>query len=175
MGGRGGTVAWYAYGQGVPVLDPGKAQSVVLISSHVYLVVVPIPIAKVGIIGKVYKAVDKVDDAINIINDPVGGIAGKAVGGLGKKKETGSYTNLHESGKRYHGKGNKARSQGSGRERAEKNDDPHVGTEWKPAENDREAFEDEARRIEADGGVDNPMNYNEINSPGKKYLEEDGG
>lgn len=36
-------------------------------------------------------------------------------------------------------------------------------------------MKDEARRIQDDGGIENPNNYNKINSPGKKYLEQDGG
>ena len=41
--------------------------------------------------------------------------------------------------------------------------------------NTREAFKDEARRLERHGGPDatGQRNYNKINSPGKKYLEED--
>lgn len=42
------------------------------------------------------------------------------------------------------------------------------------AANNREAFKDEARRIRKDGGVENPNNYNKINSPGEKYLKQDG-
>lgn len=84
------------------------------------------------------------------------------------KPQTGSYTNGHASGKRYHGKGGKARSQKSGKEKEKKNNDPHTSTDWTPAKDDAQAFKDEAERIKNDGGVENPQNYNKINSPGKK-------
>ena len=95
------------------------------------------------------------------------------------KKPAGSYTNTHESGKTYHGKGNWQRSQQSGREKAEEYNDPLVSTDWTPASNNREAFKDEARRLRGDDnggprGHDNPNNYNQRASPGEKYLREDG-
>ncbi len=89
------------------------------------------------------------------------------------KSKTGSYTNIHASGNKYHGKGDTARSQKSGREKASEHGDPHVATDWTPAKNSREAFKDEAGRIGRDGGVDNPKNYNKINSPGEKYRKQD--
>ena len=85
----------------------------------------------------------------------------------------GSYTNYHQSGITYHGKGSRVRSQESGRRVAQEQNDPHVATDWTTAPDGREAFKDEARRIESDGGVDSTTNYNKINSPGKKYIEED--
>jgi hypothetical protein len=42
--------------------------------------------------------------------------------------------------------------------------------DWKPAKNAKEAFRDEAKRIQRDGGVENPKNYNIRNSPGWHYL-----
>jgi uncharacterized protein RhaS with RHS repeats len=89
-------------------------------------------------------------------------------------KETGSYTNTHESGKTYSGKGDKERSQASGNERAAKNQDPHTATDWKPEANDRDAFKAESRRIDAAGGHKDESNYNKIESPGKIYRKEDG-
>lgn len=86
----------------------------------------------------------------------------------------GSYTNTHASGKTYHGEGTKARSQVSGGEKARAYSDPHVATDWKPAPNRREAFKDEAERLQKGGGPENLDNYNKINSPGKRYLEQDG-
>jgi hypothetical protein len=44
---------------------------------------------------------------------------------------------------------------------------PHGTSPNKP-----EAFKDEARRIEQMGGPRNPQNYNKIESPGKRLLEE---
>ena len=100
----------------------------------------------------------------------------KATTSVAKKgKEYGSYTNTHFSGRRHHGQGDRRRSQTSGREKAAENNDPHTATDWTSAPNRREAMKDEARRIENDGGVDNPNNYNKINSPGKNYIEQDGG
>ncbi len=57
----------------------------------------------------------------------------------------------------------------SAREKTEKYKDPVKDKEWTPAENDREAFIQEAERIYNDHGVKNPNNYNLINSPGEKY------
>jgi RHS repeat-associated protein len=88
--------------------------------------------------------------------------------------ETGSYTNTHESGKKYHGKGDRGRSQESGREKDNKNGDPHTSTDWTPAENDREAFKQESRRLKQDGGHRSDSNYNRRDSPGTKYIKQDG-
>jgi hypothetical protein len=91
------------------------------------------------------------------------------------KKPTGSYTNEHASGTKYHGKGPEKRMNESAKEKATEYDDPVVKQDFKPAANDREALKDEARRIREDGGVkDNPNNYNKRNSPGEKYLKQDG-
>jgi hypothetical protein len=90
------------------------------------------------------------------------------------KKPVGSYTNTHESGNKYHGKGTEDRMNESAKEKATEHDDPVVAQDFKPAANKREAFKDEARRIREDGGVENPNNYNKINSPGEKYLKQDG-
>ena len=63
----------------------------------------------------------------------------------------------------------------SGKEKAEMYDDPLVSTDRTSAENDREAFKDESRRLDADGGHKSDTNYNKRNSPGKKYRLQDGG
>jgi RHS repeat-associated protein len=89
-------------------------------------------------------------------------------------KEEGSYTNTHESGKTYSGKGSRQRSQQSGRRQARENDDPHVATDWTPTETTRDAFKEESCRIDANGGVDSPSNYNKVESPGKRFRIEDG-
>ena len=88
--------------------------------------------------------------------------------------QTGSYTNLHASGKTYVGKGSRKRSQVSGRREAKRNNDPHVATDWTPARNNREAFKQESRRLDAEGGPGSPQNYNRIEQPGKKYRFQDG-
>lgn len=95
------------------------------------------------------------------------------------KEQAGSYTNTHASGKTYHGKNSRKRSQDSGREKAEEYNDPHVSTDWTPASNKTEALKDEARRLRGDDnggprGHDNPNNYNQRASPGEKHLQKDG-
>lgn len=89
-------------------------------------------------------------------------------------RETGSYTNRHESGKTYSGKGDRARSQVSGRRVEKETGDRHTATDWTPAPNEREAFKQESRRIDEHGGVESSSNYNRSESPGKKYRKEDG-
>ena len=88
--------------------------------------------------------------------------------------QVGSYTNTHASGATYSGKGTQARSQQSGRKQARAHDDPHVATDFTPAENAREAFKQESRRIDANGGVRDPSNFNQIESPGRRFRIEDG-
>ena len=108
------------------------------------------------------------------------GAHGVAAGGTGLKNlatalnQTGSYTNTHESGNTYDGKGSKERSQTSGKEKAAEHNDPHVATDWKPAKNSREAMKDESRRLQSNDGPGSPNNYNKIESPGKKYRKQDG-
>lgn len=89
-------------------------------------------------------------------------------------KKTGSYINTHASGKTYSGKGSRARSQKSGRQKAKENNDPHVATEYQPAKSNREAFKKESENLDANGGPKSPTNYNKIESPGKKYRKQDG-
>lgn len=90
-----------------------------------------------------------------------------------KSKQTGSYTNTHDSGNSYHGKGSEERAKQSAKEKEKTYNDPVKSTDWKPAKNEKEAFKDEARRIRQDGGVENPKNYNKINSPGEKELKKE--
>ncbi|MCT2561806.1 DUF6443 domain-containing protein [Chryseobacterium herbae] len=97
-----------------------------------------------------------------------------------EKEQTGSYTNNHKSGKKYHGKGGEKRAGESAKEKAAKHDDPHESTDWTPAENDREAFKQESERMETDADKDkgtpghkSENNYNKRRSPGDKYREED--
>ena len=86
--------------------------------------------------------------------------------------QTGSYTNTHQSGKRYHGKGSYDRAEQSAKEKEELYNDPVISIDWTPANDDHEAFIDEANRLWNDGGHRNPDNYNKRDSPGGKYLEE---
>jgi RHS repeat-associated protein len=89
-------------------------------------------------------------------------------------QETGSYTNYHESGMTYSGKGSRERSQVSGREKEKKYGDRHTATDWEKAPNEREAFKAESRRVDQHGGVDSSSNYNRVESPGKRFRQEDG-
>jgi len=89
-------------------------------------------------------------------------------------KEIGSYTNTHESGKTYDGKGDRTRSQDSGKRIEKQTGDKHTATEFKSATDDREAFKDESRRLDSHGGPDSSANHNKIQSPGKKYRGQDG-
>lgn len=66
------------------------------------------------------------------------------------------------------------RSQISARREEKLNNDTHIATEFRPAENNRDAFKAESRRLDNNGGVNGGNNYNRIDSPGKKYRIEDG-
>jgi|GEM_PF-3816896 hypothetical protein len=52
--------------------------------------------------------------------------------------------------------------------------------EWEPSINSREAFKAEYRRMQTDAvngyseGYLNPINLNDIQSPGKLYIQQDG-
>jgi RHS repeat-associated protein len=90
------------------------------------------------------------------------------------KKQVGSYTNHHESGKTYDGKGSKERSQTSAKRVEDETGDAHTATEFTHAKNDREAFKQESQRLDGHGGSKSENNYNKIDSPGKKMREQDG-
>lgn len=89
-------------------------------------------------------------------------------------KETGSYTNTHASGKTYSGKGSRERSQASGKRVEKQTGDKHIATDWTKSANGREAFKDESRRIDSNGGSGSSTNHNQIESPGKNYRQQDG-
>jgi hypothetical protein len=94
-------------------------------------------------------------------------------------KESGSYTNTHESGTKYHGKGDESRMNKSAAEKAKANNDPVKSQDYTPAKNSREAFKQESRRLDTDKvgntpGHKNPNNYNKRDSPGTKYRKQDG-
>jgi RHS repeat-associated protein len=91
-----------------------------------------------------------------------------------KKEENGSYTIEDAIGNRYHGKGPPSRMEKSARDKEKQTGERIVKKDWTPSASEREAFKDEARRIENDSGVENPRNYNKRNSPGKRFREEDG-
>jgi len=87
---------------------------------------------------------------------------------------TGSYTNTHASGKTYDGKGDPKRAATSGRGVAKKKGDPLVKTETRTASSNRESFKQESESLDRNGGAGSDRNYNQIESPGKKYRREDG-
>jgi hypothetical protein len=92
----------------------------------------------------------------------------------GSNSETGSYTNYHESGMTYDGKGSEARAARSARRVERETGDRHVRTEHSRAANSREAFKQESRRLDSHGGARNPNNHNRIESPGKRMRQQDG-
>lgn len=53
-----------------------------------------------------------------------------------------------------------------------KHNDKVVNKDWTPANSEEEAFIDEYFRLHNDGDHYNPDNYNERQSPGKKYYEK---
>ena len=106
------------------------------------------------------------------------GVALVAGAGVGSKvatptKQTGSYTNTHESGKTYDGKGSKERSQESGRRVEKETGDRHTATDWTPASTPKDALKQESVRLDSHGGPKSPDNHNKIESPGKKLREQD--
>jgi len=88
-----------------------------------------------------------------------------------KQKQTGSDTIKFESGKKYHGKGPKSRMEESAKYRSKVNNDPVKSKDWTPAKDDIDAFIDEYFRMEKDGGYTSATNYNQRQSPGKRYWE----
>lgn len=92
-----------------------------------------------------------------------------------KSRETGSYTNTHESGKTYSGKGSRERSQESGRRVEKETGDKHTATDWTKSPDSRGAFKDESQRMDQTGGPKSTDNYNKIESPGSKYRSQDEG
>lgn len=65
------------------------------------------------------------------------------------------------------------RSQISGRSVEKETADQHTATEWRSAQNTRDAFKQESQRIDANGGVKDDRNYNKIESPGEKNRSEE--
>jgi len=106
-------------------------------------------------------------------NEP-GAIYQKGLTGQLARSQTGSYTNFFEGGT-YSGKGSWARSQASAaRIEGMTGGSRATGTDWTPSPSAREAFKAEDRRIEAHGGPKDSSNYNRIQSPGRRYRQQDG-
>jgi RHS repeat-associated protein len=102
------------------------------------------------------------------------GLRGSNVSENRRSDQAGSYTNTHASGKTYTGKGSPDRSQASGRRVERETGDTHTATDWKPSNSTRDAFKDESRRIDKNGGPGSDKNYNKIKSPGTRYRKQDG-
>ncbi|WP_410505537.1 DUF6443 domain-containing protein [Mucilaginibacter sp. E4BP6] len=90
-------------------------------------------------------------------------------------KHPGSYTIKFKSGKRYHGKGSFARALQSAKFQADLHKDSFEisDIDWTPSTSNEQSFRDEAKRLEADGGKNNPNNYNQIDSPGSHKYKQD--
>jgi RHS repeat-associated protein len=86
----------------------------------------------------------------------------------------GSYTNTHQSGKKYHGAGGQKRAEKSANDKAKEHNDPVVSTDWSPSPTKRDQYKDESRRLEGDGGHRSNSNYNKRASPGTNYRKKDG-
>jgi RHS repeat-associated protein len=93
-------------------------------------------------------------------------------------KSVGTYVLKFRSGAEYVGKGTEKRMERSASRLASKHGDEVVEKTFQAAKNDREAFKEESRLIESKGGAksQNPDTnlYNQIDSPGTKYRQQDG-
>jgi hypothetical protein len=103
-----------------------------------------------------------------------------------EKNKYGSYTITYQNGKKYHGKGKISRMFLSAIEHTYKNDDGTINypilLDWDSSKNERQSYKDEHTRMQTDvdlnnnitQGYNNPINYNQRNSPGYKYKVQDG-
>ena len=147
--------------------------SVATVSSGGATSPVTVPVALAGT-GMIAHGLTTGYNGINNLINQNGRVDASSSSSKGKSNQTGSYTNTHESGKTYSGKGSQQRAETSAKQKSVQNRDPVKRADWTPSKSNREAFKAEAKRIEKNGGANNPSkNYNKINSPGKKYLEED--
>ncbi|WP_166919756.1 DUF6443 domain-containing protein [Flavobacterium poyangense] len=105
----------------------------------------------------------------------------KSINATEKKGKDGSYTITFSNNKTYHGKGPINRMFASALQKMTLFNVTVKKFNWSPAESSREAFKDEYRRLQTEStplyseGYINPVNYNIIQSPGKKYIIQDGG
>lgn len=97
-----------------------------------------------------------------------------------KNTQTGSYTILFGNGQKYHGKGSLERMFTSAILQMIRYSVTVKSFDWAPSVTNREAFKDEYRRMQTDKtniypqGYKNPINYNILQSPGYKYMLQDG-
>ena len=121
------------------------------------------------------KTTEQFETPVKVYNFTVNEFHTYFVGGdrvLVHNADVGSYTIEFESGKQYHGKGTKNRMEQSAKYRSNQNADPVVKKEWTQSVDDVQAFIDEYFKIMHDGGPNNTMNYNKIQSPGRKLYEK---
>lgn len=109
--------------------------------------------------------------------DPNPNDAGSAIvkgGAKAVKQAHGAYQVMFESGKRYFGKGGGTdRAMSSAKRVATENNDKVKSVCFRQCANEREAFKEEARLLDRDGGPGSPTNYNKSKSPGTRMNEED--
>lgn len=93
----------------------------------------------------------------------------------------GSYTIIFGNDHKYHGKGSIERMFTSAILKMTTANTTVKYFDWTPSVSHREAFKAEYRRMQTDRvrrryeeGYMNPINYNLIQSPGKKYIQQDG-
>jgi len=98
-----------------------------------------------------------------------------------KNKQTGSYTIMFSDGHKYHGKGPLERMLTSAMLKMTQYNVMLKSFDWTPSPTDREAFKAEYRRLQTDRvprlyeqGYRNPINFNILQSPGYKYILQDG-
>jgi hypothetical protein len=90
-----------------------------------------------------------------------------------EQQETGSYTITFKNGKKYHGKGSKARADASAKRLAKDNGGVE-DIDWSPSGSTRDAFKEEDSRMQTDkGGHSSSKNVNQRASPGRKYKVQD--
>ncbi|MGC4040310.1 MAG: DUF6443 domain-containing protein [Flavobacterium sp.] len=104
----------------------------------------------------------------------------KSTEATAKKGKDGSYTITFSDHRTYHGKGPINRMFVSALVRMKFYDKEIIRLDWTPAISSREAFKQEYRRMQTEAtkiypeGYRNPINQNIIQSPGKKFIEQDG-
>ena len=93
----------------------------------------------------------------------------------------GSYTIIFGNNHKYHGKGSLERMFTSAILKMTTANTTVKSFDWTPSGSHREAFKAEYRRMQTERlrriyeeGDMNPINYNMIQSPGKKYIQQDG-
>ena len=133
-------------------------------------------VASLAMEGMSEGVTDAAISTVGMIN-PVPGTGSAMKAAAKAEKVVGSYTVKLENGMKYHGKGTEERMAQSIK-RLEKDFGPvdKNASDFKRSANNREAFKDEARRIRQDGGIGKGIerNHNQRNSPGEKYLRQDG-